>query len=178
MRWLALLLLTALPALAEPATTANVLPALSEFSTSGSTTSNTTSGCTAGQFCTGNAAAGGGTYTSTFDVPLTTAEVQRGFTLNSSVVVDSHPSNAVLSTCVSITQSGDCRDIFTLGITLLDGNSVAGSFSHEVELDFSGERAFSFTNTLSQNSFGILTGSFSLFGVDAGFSSGFFGPKF
>ena len=51
-------------------------------------------GCTAGEFCTGNATAGGGTYTSTFDVPLTEDEVRRGFTLNSAVTVDSHPSNA------------------------------------------------------------------------------------
>ena len=98
MRWLLLLLFFITPALAEPAITGNVLPALSEFSTSGSTTSNTTSGCTAGQFCTGNAAAGGGTYTSSFSVPLTTAELRQGFTLNSSVTVDSHPSNAVLAT--------------------------------------------------------------------------------
>ena len=179
MRWLlAFFLLASSSALAEPATTVNVLPGLSDFTTSGSTTSSTISFCQAGQFCTGNASNGGGTYTSTFDVPLTEAEVRRGFTLDSSVTVDSHPSNAVLATCVSLTQSGDCRDIFRLGITLLDGGTVAGNFLHEVELDFSGQRDFSFTNTVATNDFGILSGTFSLFGIDAGFSSGFFGPKF
>jgi hypothetical protein len=178
MRWLALLLLTALPALAEPAVTGNVLPALSEFSTSGSTTSSTISGCTAGQFCTGNAAAGGGTYTSSFSVPLTTAELRQGFTINSAVTVDSHPSNASLASCTSLTQIGDCRDVFRLTISLFDGLDLAEKFEREVELDFSGLQNFTFQDTVAANSFDILLGEFSLFGIDAGFQSGFFGPKF
>ena len=178
MRWLFLLLFFITPALAEPAITGNVLPALSEFSTSGSTTSNTTSGCTAGQFCTGNAAAGGGTYTSSFSVPLTTAELRQGFTLNSAVTVDSHPSNAVLATCTSLTQIGDCRDVFRLTVSLFDGLDLAEKFEREVELDFSGLQNFTFQDTVGTNSFDILLGEFSLFGIDAGFQSGFFGPKF
>ena len=178
MRWLIALLLMSFPAFAETVTTTNVLPNLSTFTTSGSTTSSSTSGCTAGEFCTGNASAGGGTYTSTFDVPLTEAEVKRGFDLNSAVTVNSHVSNSRLATCTSVTQAGDCRDLFTLGITLLDGDAVAKKFTHEVELDFTGNRLFSFSDSIAANSFGILTGSFSLFGIDAGFHSGFFGPKF
>jgi len=178
MRWLAVFLFMSSPVFANSATTTNVLPNLSTFTTSGSTTSSSTSGCTAGQFCTGNSTAGGGTYTSSFSVPLTEAEVQRGFDLNSAVTVDSHQSNSTLATCVSTTQAGDCRDLFTLGITLLDGDAVAKKFTHEVELDFTGNRLFSFSDSIAANSFGILTGSFSLFGIDAGFHSGFYGPKF
>jgi len=178
MRWLIALLLMSFPAFAETVTTGNILPNLSTFTTSGSTTSSSTSGCTAGEFCTGNSTAGGGTYTSSFSVPLTEAEVQRGFDLNSAVTVNSHQSNSTLATCTSVTQAGDCRDLFTLGVTLLDGDAVAKKFTHEVELDFTGNRLFSFSNSIAANSFGILTGSFSLFGIDAGFHSGFFGPKF
>jgi len=178
MRWLVVFLFMSSPVFANSATTTNVLPNLSTFTTSGSTTSSSTSGCTAGQFCTGNSTAGGGTYTSSFSVPLTEAEVQRGFDLNSAVTVDSHQSNSTLATCVSTTQAGDCRDLFTLGITLLDGDAVAKKFTHEVELDFTGNRLFSFSDSIAANSFGILTGSFSLFGIDAGFHSGFYGPKF
>jgi len=178
MRWFAAFLLMSFPAFAETVTTGNLLPEISEFQTSGSTTSSSTSGCSAGEFCTGNASAGGGTYTSTFDVPLTKAEVQRGFDLNSAVTVNSHVSNSRLAKCTSVTQAGDCRDLFTLGITLLDGDAVAKKFTHEVELDFTGNRLFSFSDSIAANSFGILTGSFSLFGIDAGFHSGFFGPKF
>ena len=179
MRWLLALLLFCSTAAAETVTTDNVVPGMSAFTTSGSTTSSTTTGCTAGEFCTGNATAGGGTYTSSFDVPLTEAEVQRGFTLDSSVTVDSHPSNAVLATCTSITQSGDCRDIFNVTIALFDNtNTVVEKFEREIELDFGGLRTFSFEDTVSENSFSILTGELELFGVDAGFHSGFYGPKF
>ena len=141
MRWLIAFLIVSSSALAETVTTTNVLPNLPAFTTSGSTTSaGSARGCSAGEFCTGNATAGGGTYASTFDVPLTEDEVRRGFTLNSAVTVDSHQSNATLATCTSVTQVGDCRDLFTLGITLLDGGTVAKEFTHEVELDFTGER--------------------------------------
>ena len=179
MRWLLLLLLTAFPALAAPAVTGNVLPNLSEFTTSGSTTSSTISGCIAGEFCTGDAASGGGTYTSNFSVPLTTAELRQGFSVNTSVGVDSHPSNASLASCTTLTQAGDCRDVFRLTISLFDGLDLAEKFEREVELDFSGLQTFTFQDTVAANSFNILLGEFSLFGIDAGFrSTSFFGPKF
>jgi len=179
MRWLVAFFLFCSTAAAETVTTDNVLPGMSAFTTSGSTTSSTTTGCTAGEFCTGNATAGGGTYTSSFDVPLTEDEVRRGFTLDSSVTVDSHQSNATLATCATITQRGDCRDIFNLTIALFDDtNTVVEKFEREVELDFFGLRTFTFEDTVAENSFSILTGEFELFGVDAGFHSGFFGPKF
>ena len=169
MWWLVLLLFFIAPALAEPVTTANVLPALSAFSTSGSTTSSGG---------TGNATTGGGTYTSSFDVPLTEGEVQQGFTLNSAVTVNSHSSNAALATCTTLTQAGDCRDIFRLTISLFDGLDLAEKFEREIELDFGGLRNFAFQDAVAANSFGILTGEFSLFGIDAGWHSGFFGPQF
>ena len=178
MRWLIAFLLMSGMANAEPATTINVVPDMADFTTSGSTTSSSTRGCTAGEYCTGNATAGGGPYTSNFNVPLTDDEVRRGFTINSAVTVDSHQSNSVLATCTSITQSTDCRDIFELGVVLSEGSTVRATFLHRVELDFSGSRNYTFTDTVSENSFGVLTGSLSLFGVDAGYHSGFFGPKF
>ena len=178
MRWLIAFLLMSGMANAEPATTINVVPDMADFTTSGSTTSSSTRGCTAGEYCTGNATAGGGTYTSNFNVPLTDDEVRRGFTINSAVTVDSHQSNSVLATCTSITQSTDCRDIFELGVVLSEGSTVRATFLHRVELDFSGSRNYTFTDTVSENSFGVLTGSFSVFGVDAGYHSGFYGPKF
>ena len=170
--------LFAFNASAESLTTSNVLPPLADFSTSGSTTSSAGSGCLAGEFCTGNASNGGGTYTSSFDLPLTELEIRRGFTLNSSSLVYAHPSNATVQSCVSITQGPDCRDIFELEISLFDGTTLQEQFLHEVELDFAGERLFEFTDTVAENNFGPLTGTLSLFGIDAGFFSKFFGPKF
>jgi hypothetical protein len=148
-----------------------VLPNLSAFTTSGSTTP---------EYGTGHASAGGGSFTSSFDVPLTEGEVREGFTLNSAVGVLSHPSNAILATCsTSLTQASDCRDIFRVGLKLFDGTDLAASFLHEVELDFAGWRDYTFTDTVSANAFGIaLTGELSLWGIDAGFHSGAYGPVF
>ena len=163
---------------AEELTTNNLVPTMSEFATSGGTSFGTGSGCGSGAFCTSGTSGGGGTYTSSFDVPLTEAELRQGFTLNSAITVNSHLSNSMLSTCESITQSRDCRDIFTLSITLSDGNTAVESFSHEEELDFSGLRNFTFSDVVAANDYGVLTGVYELFGIDAGFPTGFFGPQF
>jgi hypothetical protein len=151
---------------------------VSEFTTSGSTSFGTGSGCSSGAFCTSGTSGGGGTYTSSFDVPLTEAELQQGFTLNSGITVNSHPSNSALSTCESIMQSSDCRDIFRLSITLSDDGTVVESFSHQEELDFSGLRDFTFSDVVAANDYGVLTGVLELFGIDAGYPSGFYGPQF
>ena len=87
MRWLATVL--ALGALSSPAfcqeTTDNLVPSMSEFTVSGGTATSSQSGCSAGEFCTGNASSGGTFYTSNFDVPLTEEEIQAGFTANTSM---------------------------------------------------------------------------------------------
>lgn len=180
MRWLATFL--ALGALSSPAfcqeTTDNLAPAMSEFTVTGGTATSSQRGCSAGEFCTGNASNGGTTYTSNFDVPLTDAEVRNGFTANTALNVKSHPSNAVLSTCTSLTQNSDCRDIFRVTLSFLESSSIVEKFEHEVELDFSGLRAFSFTDQILENDYTGLTGRLELFGIDAGFHSGAFGPQF
>jgi hypothetical protein len=177
MRWLFALIVFVSPAMAEEVTTANVTPDMSAFTASGSTEIG--SGCSAGQFCTGNASNGGGTYTSTFDIPLTEAEIQRGFTVTQFVDVTSHPSNATLATCSSITQARDCRDIFSMTVALFDiTNTVVEKFEREVELDFGGTQTFTFADEVSPNNFTLLTGEFELFGIDAGFHTGAFGPQF
>ena len=169
MRWLIALLLMSFPAFAETVTTGNLLPEISEFQTSGSTDS---------LGGTGDAKSGGGTYTSSGDIPLTKDQVNRGFDINSSFTVKSHSSNAVLASCTSITQTSDCRDIASLTLSLFDDNYLVEQFKHRIELDFGGLRSFSFTDTVAPNNYGTLTGSYELFGIDAGYHSGMYGPVF
>jgi len=83
-----------------------------------------------------------------------------------------------LNTCTSITQNSDCRDIFKLTITLFDSNEQVHLFEHEVELDFSGNRDYTYNQVIQPNSYQSLTGNFELYGVDAGYPSGWYGPKF
>ena len=51
-------------------------------------------------------------------------------------------------------------------------------FEHEVELDFSGNRNYSYNQTIQPNDYQSLTGNFELYGVDAGYPSGWYGPQF
>ena len=167
------------PASAEELTTDNLVPGISDFTTSGGTSFGTGSGCSTGAYCTAGTNEGGGSYTSSFDVPLTQDELNQGFTLNSAITVSSHQSNSFLSSCSDgVLQSGDCRDIFRLTVTLLDAGSAVESFVHSEEMDFTGLQDFTFTDVVAANSYGVLTGLFELFGIDAGFPTGFYGPQF
>ena len=164
---------------AEDLTTANLTPSMSDMTASGGTSIGTGYGCSQGKYCTRGTTEGGGTYTSTFDVPLTEAELQQGFTLNSGVTINSHSSNSTLQSCSNgLLQSGDCRDIFKLTITLKDDGTAVETFVHQEELTWSGLKDFSFSDTVGTNNYGILTGLFELYGIDAGYPHGYYGPQF
>ena len=164
---------------AEDLTTSNLTPSMSDMTASGGTSVGTGYGCSQGKYCTSGTTEGGGTYTSTFDVPLTEAELQQGFTLNSGVTINSHSSNSTLQSCSNgLLQSGDCRDIFKLTITLKDDGTAVETFVHQEELTWSGLKDFSFSDTVGTNNYGILTGLFELYGIDAGYPHGYYGPQF
>jgi len=164
---------------AEDLTTSNLAPNISGFTESGGTSVGQGWGCSSGQYCTSGTNEGGGTYTSTFDVPLTEAELNQGFTLNSGITVNSHSSNSRLPTCANgVLQSGDCRDIFKLTIKLKDGSNVVESFVHQEELTWSGLKDFNYTDTVGTNDYGLLTGVLELYGIDAGYPVGYYGPQF
>ena len=163
---------------AEDLTTGNLVPGMGDFSTSGSTSVGTGQGCSSGAYCTSGTQGGGGTYTSNFNVPLTEGEVKQGFTLNSGITINSHQSNSYLDSCTDVLQSGDCRDIFKLTITLKDDGTSVETFSHQEELNWTGLKDFTYTDTVAANDYGVLTGVFSLFGIDAGYPYGFYGPQF
>ncbi|MEK9698022.1 MAG: hypothetical protein VW270_19795 [Candidatus Poseidoniales archaeon] len=166
----------------ETVTTDNHLPTMDEFTTRGGTSDSCSTGSGATN-CTGGTSSGGGFYTSTFDLEeqMTIDEINAGFDLDYGIDVMSHSSNSVLASCVNgnLLQSSDCRDVFNLTVTLFDsGNVLAHKFEHSVELDYTGTRSFSFNQTIPENNFTSLTGEFELFGIDAGFPRGFFGPAF
>jgi hypothetical protein len=121
-----------------------------------------------------------GTYNTDFDLEsqMSISDINAGFDLEYGVTVNSHSSNARLSSCTSITQNSDCRDIFKLTIALFDANEVVHKFEHEVELDFGGNRDYSYSQVIAPNDYQSLTGNFELYGVDAGYSSGWYGPQF
>lgn len=168
---------------AEEKTTGNLLPNLSEFSVSGTAATSSLSGCAVGEYCTGNASNDGlgTTYTSDFSVGLSAAEIREGFTLNTGVTIaNSHISNATLASCTGgVSQATDCRDLFSASVTLFDGADVAIKFSKQFELDFGGASSYAWSDKVGENSWSNLTGTFQLWGVDAGYHpTSAYGPKF
>ena len=168
-------------------TTVNQLPTMDNFTTSGGTKHNsgtgTSQGCLSGNFCTAGKQGPGGTYSSTFDLKtnMTIDQINRGFTMDYGMDVESHSSNSRLASCVggNVMQNSDCRDIFKLTVKLFDtGNIEKHSFVHVVELDFTGTRNFAFSQIIPENNYTDMTGTFDMFGIDAGFGNKFFGPAF
>lgn len=140
-----------------------------------------------GEVCTGSAntrgvADGGGTITSDVyslitDGGLTIEEIQQGFDINYGVTVESHQSNITVPTCSST--NGDCKDIFKITVTLRDqDNTVFQTLEKEVELDFSGTQDYLYTDIIQPNNYTDITTQMSLWGTDAGYTTGYYGAIF
>jgi hypothetical protein len=159
-----------------PTISDNLLPGLVEFTTSGDATmTGNTNFCDPGEACTG---AQGGTYSTTIDVTdeMSIAEINAGFDLAYGVKVNSHPSNASLPTC-DLT-NGDCQDNFNLTLTLTENDEVRQTYEHEFVLNYSGLREYEFEQTVVSNSWVELSMLLELYGQDAGYPTGLYGPQF
>jgi hypothetical protein len=179
-------------------------------------TSNRGSGCSysgsleADEFCTGamtntnnsnvantdnwNTGTLGGGYTRTgpnggyveLTQNLTEAEIQAGFDINYGVTVESHQSNKTVPLCSATT--GDCKDIFSIKLTLRSVSQVPnssytttstiGSATQYETLTYSGTQTFNYTYTLDSNSYTRVDAMMELWGVDAGYHNGMYGPIF
>ena len=170
--------------------TSNLVTPADEWTQSGkvSTTQCSYSGTLEdGEVCTGSAdtrgvADGGGTITSDVyslitDGGLTIAEIQQGFDINYGVTVESHQSNINVPTCSAT--NGDCKDIFKITVTLRDqDNTVFQTLEKEVELDFSGTQDYLYTDIIQPNNYTDITTQMSLWGTDAGYTTGYYGAIF
>ena len=139
----------------------------------------------AGEACFGAATqrgstAGGGTITSDrFDIDsgMTQAELNRGFDLDYGATVQSHSSNTSVPLCSAT--NGDCKDLFKMTVNIYSGSdtSALASYSHEVILDYNGTRDHSWKTSIGSNNYGLgLEAELVMFGVDAGYTGGYFGP--
>ena len=153
------------------------LDALSNWTTSGDASTNATQGsyCTSGEACTGHQ---GGTFSTGVDFEdlMTIQEINNGFDINYGVTVQSHNSNSSLPLCSQT--NGDCKDHFTVTLELTSGGSVVQTFEDTVVLDFGGTRDYTFSESIGTNTYTDLLGTFSLFGIDAGYHRGMYGPIF
>ena len=134
---------------------------------------------------TGNQLTGGGTVTQTFNIEnfMTEAEAQLGFTLNYGADVKSHSSNTSVPACAGNYSSsgGDCRDDFKITVKLQDGSTQVALYEHEyLGITWKGwdTTTFDFTQSVGANSWTDLSATMSLYGIDRGYNSGYFGPYF
>ena len=153
------------------------LDPLSDWTKSGDASTNASQGsyCTSGQACTGYQ---GGTFSTDVDFEdiMTISEINSGFDVNYGVTVKSHNSNSTLPLCSQT--NGDCKDHFTVTLELTSGSSVVQTFEDTIVLDFGGTRDYTFSESIGTNTYTDLLGTFSLFGIDAGYHRGMYGPIF
>ena len=153
------------------------LDPLSDWTKSGDASTNASQGsyCTSGQACTGHQ---GGAFSTDVDFEdiMTISEINNGFDVNYGVTVKSHNSNSTLPLCSQT--NGDCKDHFTVTLELTSGSSVVQTFEDTIVLDFGGTRDYTFSESIGTNTYTDLLGTFSLFGIDAGYHRGMYGPIF
>ena len=112
---------------------------------------------------------------------LTVAEIQSGFQLNYGVDVQSHKSNTTVPLCSAT--GGDCKDVFRITAKLYkaagaNATNLIGEYSQFVTLTYNGTQTHSFTQDIASNSYTEVWGQMELWGVDAGYHSGYYGPVF
>ena len=112
---------------------------------------------------------------------LTVAEIQSGFQLNYGVDVQSHKSNTTVPLCRAT--HADCKDVFRITAKLYkaagaNATNLIGEYSQFVTLTYNGTQTHSFTQDIASNSYTEVWGQMELWGVDAGYHSGYYGPVF
>ena len=127
----------------------------------------------------------GGTVSQTVDLfdKMNKQEINEGFTINYGSHVFSHQSNATVPVCGSNPANGpDCRDRFSITLDIKDSSgALLHKFEHEFEeITWTGWNTtdFFFNSTVPENTHTSALATLELFGIDAGFTTGHFGPAF
>lgn len=127
----------------------------------------------------------GGTVSQSVDLftKMNKQEINKGFTVNYGSQVFSHQSNATVPVCDSNPANGpDCRDTFSITLDIKDSSgALLHKFEHEFkEITWTGWNTddFFFNSTVPENEYTSAIATLELFGIDAGFTTGHFGPAF
>jgi len=172
---------------AETLNTGNLLDEADTWNQTGLVSSDTCSysgTLDTGQVCFGHSNTrgkidGGGTITSDQislinDGGLSIQELNQGFEMSYGFGSESHISNANLPSCIET--SGDCRDIIDYTLTLTDPDGITiNTFNHYIELDYGGLQDYQFSQTIDPNNYADIFTQVSIYGVDAGYTSGNYG---
>jgi len=166
-----LLLLASFSSKTEEITTENLLGESTDININDVTTSGNDYGMTGAEFTTGNQTLGGGSRT--FDIDVSEYENIDLIEYGSNVY--SHTSNQSLPICSNTT--GDCRDEFKITVNLYNDNVLVKTYTHNYyDIDWSGTKSYNYSQTTIDLVFN--SAELELYGMDAGYPSGYFGPGF
>ena len=162
-------------------TTPNILDNPGEITSESWTGDETSTSGGKGQFRNDQYRTGylGGTIVSDkayFTDEMTPDEWQDGFELDYGVKVWSHSSNLTVPLCANTNY--DCKDNFTLTLRLGDGDDVVHTFTDNEVQDYSGWKNYAYNQTIGANTFENLWTTMTLYGIDAGWVNGMYGPRF
>jgi len=159
---------------------ANLVPDIKQWATSGDATTTATDDngyCENGEACTGYE---GGTFSTKIDFSetMTVDQINAGFDLNYGVTVDSHSSNLSVPLCENTNR--DCKDLVSIKVVLTEsGISIPGQdWTHEFVLDYKDQYNYQFSQSIGENNYQQLAAMMSLYGIDAGWTAGMWGPQF
>ena len=155
----------------EEITTENLLGESTDININDVTTSNNAYGMTGAEFTTGNETLGGGSKT--FDIDL--SQYENIDLIEYGTNVYSHISNSNLPTCANTT--GDCRDEFKITVNLYNDSVLVKTYTHNYyDIDWSRTQSYNYSQTTTDLVFN--SAELGLYGMDAGYPSGSFGPGF
>ena len=155
----------------EEITTENLLGESTDTNINDVTTSNNAYGMTGAEFTTGNETLGGGSKT--FDIDL--SQYENIDLIEYGTNVYSHISNSNLPICANTT--GDCRDQFKITVNLYNDSVLVKTYTHNYyDIDWSGTQSYNYSQTTIDLVFN--SAELELYGMDAGYPSGYFGPGF
>ena len=159
---------------------ANLVPDIKQWATSGDATTTVTDDagyCENGEACTGYE---GGTFSTKIDFSetMTVDQINAGFDLNYGVTVNSHESNLEVPLCENT--NDDCKDSVSIEVVLTEsGISIPGqNWTHEFVLDYADQYNYQFSQSIGENNYQQLAAMMSLYGIDAGWTAGMWGPQF
>lgn len=155
----------------EEITTENLLGESTDTNINDVTTSGNSYGMTGAEFTTGNQTLGGGSKT--FDIDL--SQYENIDLIEYGTNVYSHISNSNLPICANTT--GDCRDQFKITVNLYNDSVLVKTYTHNYyDIDWSGTQSYNYSQTTTDLVFN--SAELELYGMDAGYPSGYFGPGF
>lgn len=156
---------------AEIVTTENLLVDSTDTNINDVATTGTDYGLTGSEFTTGNESIGGGSKTFIIDL----SEYENVDSINYGSIVYSHSSNELVPIC-SATES-DCKDEFVITVKLYSNNTLVETYKHSYyDIDWSGLKTFDYSQDVSSLMFN--SAELELYGMDAGYTSGYYGPGF